>query len=307
MFKRLKDKFGSVGPKVYDLIDGVTTIDQIMKETGVTEKRLMKILKFLEEQGFIKLGPPEDKAVEKVIREDLSSLEKLIKDKFGSAGLKVYNLIDGVKPAEEIMKETRVTEKRLVEILNSLEEHGLIKFDYPEKKSKESKSSKNPDYYFNLGSELFEKGDYKKAIEGFSKSIQLKDDYADAYFNRALCYSRLKNFDMSILDYSKAAELDPNNPSIYHNRGAIYYLKDKFQEAIKDYNRAIELDPGYMKAYYNRGLSYAYIEEYEKAIKDFNKVIKLKPDFVDAKKQLEVTKAKMKKQLAKRRKLGKHR
>src|SRR3989338_10851587 len=95
------------------------------------------------------------------------SMFKRLKDKFGSVGPKVYDLIDGVTTTDQIMKETGVTEKRLVEILNSLEEHGLIKFDYPGKKSKESKSSKNPDYYFNLGSELFEKGDYKKAIEGF--------------------------------------------------------------------------------------------------------------------------------------------
>lgn len=61
----------------------------------------------------------------------LSSVEKIIFDKYGDVGLKVYALIDGQRTAEEIMKETGLTEAKLVEILDFMDEQGIIKLDYP--------------------------------------------------------------------------------------------------------------------------------------------------------------------------------
>ncbi len=233
-----------------------------------------------------------------------STLEIMLKEKFGDKGVKVYDLIDGVRNVKEIRKETGMTEKGVEDILKFLEQGGFIKMDYPEKKSASSKAfdiftetqfkgkktkeveklSKGKSFtdankYFNRGNELLDKRDYEKAIVQYNMALLLKPTFSEAYFNRALCYYRLENFDKSIVDYSKAAELDPTNPFIYNNRGDCHYQKDKFQEAIKDYNKAIELDPKYMKAYYNRGLCYANIKEYEKSIADYTKAIKLKPDF----------------------------
>ncbi|MBI2079924.1 hypothetical protein HYT84_04100 [Candidatus Micrarchaeota archaeon] len=71
--------------------------------------------------------------------EELTPVEKIIKNKYGEVGIKVYNLIDGQKTAEEIMKETGLTESKLVEILDFMDEEGIIKLEYPgEKKGKTS-------------------------------------------------------------------------------------------------------------------------------------------------------------------------
>ena len=61
----------------------------------------------------------------------LSPVEKIIKDKYGDVGLRVYTLIDGARTAEEIMKETGLSESKLVEILDFMDEQGIIKLDYP--------------------------------------------------------------------------------------------------------------------------------------------------------------------------------
>jgi hypothetical protein len=62
-------------------------------------------------------------------------VEKIIKDKYGEIGLKVYTLIDGARTAEEIMEETGLDEEKLVEILDFLDEQGIIKLEYPKGKA----------------------------------------------------------------------------------------------------------------------------------------------------------------------------
>jgi len=76
--------------------------------------------------------------------EGLSPVEKIIKDKYGDVGIKVYTLIDGQRTAEEIMKETGLSESKLVEMLDFMDEEGIIKLEYPgEKKKAQSKIEKS--------------------------------------------------------------------------------------------------------------------------------------------------------------------
>jgi len=66
--------------------------------------------------------------------ESLSPLEKVLYKKHGSIGVRIYNLIDGEKTAEEILRETGVSEAKLVEILEFMDEQGIIKLEKPEEK-----------------------------------------------------------------------------------------------------------------------------------------------------------------------------
>ncbi len=67
----------------------------------------------------------------------LSPLEKIIFDKFGREGVEVYNLIDGEKTAEQILQETKISESKLVEILEFMDDEGIIKLEKPGKKPPE--------------------------------------------------------------------------------------------------------------------------------------------------------------------------
>ncbi|MEM2947952.1 MAG: hypothetical protein QXG02_00285, partial [Candidatus Anstonellales archaeon] len=67
---------------------------------------------------------------------ELTPVDKIIYDKYGKIGLEVYNRIDGIRTAEQIMSEVGISEEKLVEILNFLEEKGIIKLEHPEKKKK---------------------------------------------------------------------------------------------------------------------------------------------------------------------------
>ena len=49
--------------------------------------------------------------------------------------------------------------------------------------------------------------DNKGAIEDYTKAIELKPDYAGAYYNRAISHKNLGDKNIAIADYQKAADI----------------------------------------------------------------------------------------------------
>lgn len=73
---------------------------------------------------------------------------------------------------------------------------------------------KEPSYYYalyNIGYiNLVYLNDYPKAVEYFTKVIELKPEFTDAWYNRGFAWEMLKNVENSRNDYLKALELTPN-------------------------------------------------------------------------------------------------
>ena len=157
--------------------------------------------------------------------------------------------------------------------------------------------------YGDRGLEEYEKGNYKEAIENFSKAIESHPDDAFLYNNRGLATyygaKKAKEYKKAISDYSKAIELKPDYAVAYHNRGLAYFKRGgwtntgPFGKAISDFTKTIELKPDYLDAYYNRGLSHTHFLHYynkpfaddtvgrfNKATVDFNKALELEPDYI---------------------------
>ena len=87
-----------------------------------------------------------------------------------------------------------------------------------------------------------------------------------------------RKYDKAIEAYSKAIELNPNDSGLYNNRGIVYHLKREYEKAIADYTRAAELNPSHFSAYNNRGLVYEEMGNTEMAIADYRKALELDPE-----------------------------
>ncbi|MDO8554290.1 MAG: hypothetical protein Q7S22_05760 [Candidatus Micrarchaeota archaeon] len=114
-----------------------------------------------EEIDLGQLEPEEHKAEE---GDELSPVERIIKNKYGDVGITVYHLIDGQRTAEEIMKETGLTESKLVEVLDFMDEQGIIKLEYPKDKQKQK---------------LTEEEKVESIKEGFVPMLEGEDENAD--------------------------------------------------------------------------------------------------------------------------------
>lgn len=65
----------------------------------------------------------------------------------------------------------------------------------------------SPKDYFTRGLDYAKKGQYEKAIEDFSKAIDLDPKYGKAYMNRGIAYAKSGNSDKAAADFAQCCNL----------------------------------------------------------------------------------------------------
>ncbi len=139
-----------------------------------------------------------------------------------------------------------------------------------------------PIAYTNRGIAHDKAGNTLKAIEDYSKSIQIDSKYVKAYNNRGVAYINLNMFKEALKDYTMAIKLNPGMSQVYNNRGVLYGRLGEYDKTIDDCTKAIELDPGIPDSYYNRGIAFFELKRYEEAIRDYSMTIRIHPRHVKA-------------------------
>jgi tetratricopeptide (TPR) repeat protein len=87
--------------------------------------------------------------------------------------------------------------------------------------------------------------------------------------NRAFCFAKIGNFKEAIEDYTKVLEKDKDNTHVLYNRAISLDKMGRSEEAILDFTRIIELEPMNANAYLNRGCCYEKIKNSDLAYKDY--------------------------------------
>ena len=139
-------------------------------------------------------------------------------------------------------------------------------------------SSEDPVKYFEMGIEWQKAGDFDRAIEDYTKAIELTGAYSKAHVNRGHCWQMKKNFDRAIADYNNAIEINPNEAFAYVNRGICWEEKGQNGSAIFDFDKALEIDSNNDLAYYNRSIIWFNEGNVDKAMSDIKKSVQINPD-----------------------------
>ncbi len=88
-----------------------------------------------------------------------------------------------------------------------------------------------------------------KALDAYSKAIELKPDSPAYHNNYALTLAKAKKFDQAQAELNKAAELDPTNAGrYYYNLGAVYVNSGQSGPAEAAFKKSIEANPNYADA-----------------------------------------------------------
>jgi len=123
------------------------------------------------------------------------------------------------------------------------------------------------------------------AISKFDKAVEIKTDYAHAFYNRGtsrkdigLEVSDAKSFEMALTDFNKAIEINKEFAEAYQNRAITYENLGKFSEALSDFDIAIKFKPTAPDLYSGRGVVKGKMGKFEEAIADFTKSIEVNPN-----------------------------
>lgn len=95
----------------------------------------------------------------------------------------------------------------------------------------------------SLANEAFKAHKYSQAIDLYSQAIEVNDQNAVYWANRAFAHTKLEEYGSAIHDATKAIEIDPKYSKGYYRRGAAYLAMGKFKEALKDFQQVKRLCP----------------------------------------------------------------
>ena len=99
---------------------------------------------------------------------------------------------------------------------------------------------RDPAGYYNRGMANEELGNYKEAIDDYKKSMTMdgKMYKADTYYNIGYSYIQLEDFDNALINLNEAINIKSDEGSYYHDRGYVFLNQEKWDEALKDYEVA---------------------------------------------------------------------
>ena len=119
---------------------------------------------------------------------------------------------------------------------------------------------------------------YSEAIEAYSRALQLKPDFAIAYYNISLFQFHLHRNADAIQAAEKALAIEPDYDEPYVVIGMSRRESGDLDGAITAFKRAAEMNPGFMEAHANLGEAYIQCKQLDAALRQLQWAIQLHPE-----------------------------
>ena len=123
--------------------------------------------------------------------------------------------------------------------------------------------------YAVRGDMFFRKRNLDKAIEAYSKGIELDPEHVGLLNGRGWAYESKGEDDQAIADYNLALQKRPNFAIVYNNRGTVFLRRGALQSALDDFNAALKLKGDMYYAHNNRGRVLLLNGDYDGALAEF--------------------------------------
>ncbi len=111
--------------------------------------------------------------------------------------------------------------------------------DYPSPQAKE---------LYQKAQEAFENDKFEEAINLYTQAIKECDNYASAYFNRALAYAIINKFEEAKADAVKVMKLEPNAADAPFVMGIVEKYAGNYDAAARWLHVSLSKDPNYTQA-----------------------------------------------------------
>ncbi len=130
-----------------------------------------------------------------------------------------------------------------------------------------------PQVYLGRGV-IFEKnGEIHKALDDYTKAIELDSSFYFGFYNRGNIYYDLRKYDLAIEDFTKVLKSNFKFVNAYVNRGLCFLEKKDYKNAIKDFQSALRLDPNQPDVYVYLGEALEGNEQFKDALEVYQRAL----------------------------------
>lgn len=131
----------------------------------------------------------------------------------------------------------------------------------------------NPIVHNDRGMFYQKQKQFDKALEDFTRVVELKKDAYYAYTNRGFSLMEQGNAQAAENDFNQSLAIQPDQPMVYSFRGTARLAQGKLQEATADYRKVVQLDPNNPVAKADLGFALFFAEDYAAATQQFKAAV----------------------------------
>ena len=290
-FDRAIDLFNTVATLLGVFVALITLIIVIVGAFGYREISHLKKLNE-EAEEYVKEIENKAKEAKKMVDEEAEEYVKEIENKAKETKKIVDEAKEVVGDAKPVFDRLKEIDKNREKTLDPFRERATHLPSVPEPFSEDQKRLLDeygkkiefleafgvplkPEDYLSRGDDFYQSNEYELALKACDKAIELKPDYADAWYNRGVILGKLGRYDEALKAFDKAIELKPDYADACNNRGVSLDKLGRYDEALKAYDKAIVLKPDYASAWYNKACAYSLKGDKENALKHLSKAIDL--------------------------------
>ena len=143
------------------------------------------------------------------------------------------------------MKEINPPKEILLNIIALIQKSSLN--DAEKETQKLIKEYSKSFFLFNiLGLINVNKKKFSEAVLNYKKSINLNQNYSDAYNNLGLAYFEMSDLDKAKSNFEKAVSINSSFYIAHTNLAKLYFLNLDYRSAFKHLRVSLELEPNYM-------------------------------------------------------------
>ena len=150
--------------------------------------------------------------------------------------------------------------------------------------SENQESEKSAEDLCSKGLPFVFKKDYTNALPFFERAVEIKPDFAGAYFCLGYIYDKLGRYQEAINAYKQAFRLEPNvKNGLYGLQLSLhFFIFGDNQDSVDLYKQVVRFKPDDAEAHYSLGSAYDKFGHYQEAIDAYKQAIRIKPDYASA-------------------------
>ena len=127
--------------------------------------------------------------------------------------------------------------------------------------------------------------DFVTAIEQYDRILRMDPRpaiQAVVHIHRGMAHFGLSQYDRAVDDFSRTLELEPENFKAYYYRAVVHKIHERYADAVRDFSACLDLDPYQYDALIGRAQVLVSVGRAEDALTDCTLALKIEPESPDA-------------------------